>query len=148
MRKPVESGGRMTEGTSPAAIAVTVTEMARDGRFEEAEGLFAPALRAVVSAEALRAGWRSWPAQGAAARARRPGRRAGRAGLVRVRVPVTFEHGGLTVVMSVDDAGLLQGLRIEPAAAASWAPPAYAVPDRFAEREVRSVPARWPCPGR
>ncbi len=137
----------MTEGTSAAAVAVAVTEMARDGRFDEAEGLFAPALRAVVSAEALRAGWAALaggkgPVRGIGAAAAEP---AG-AGLVRVRVPVAFEHGGLTVVMSVDEAGLLQGLKIEPAAA-PWVPPAYAVPDRFAEREVRVGSGPLAVPG-
>ena len=63
-----------------------------------------------------------------------------------MRVPVTFERGGLTVVMSVDEAGLLQGLKIEPAAAV-WAPPAYADPDRFAEREVRVGSGPLAVPG-
>jgi uncharacterized protein len=137
----------MTAETSPAAVAVAVTEMARDGRFDEAQGLFSPALRAVVSAETLRAGWASLaggkgPVRGLGAPTAEP---AG-AGLVRVRVPVTFEHGSLTVVMSVDDAGLLQGLKIEPAAAV-WAPPAYAVPDRFAEHEVRLGSGPLAVPG-
>ena len=92
--------------------------MARDGRFAEVEGLFAAPLRAVVSAEALRAGWAALTGSKGPVRAvGEPAAEPAGAGLVRVRVPVTFEHGGLTVVMSVDGAGLVQGLKIEPAAA-------------------------------
>jgi len=40
-----------------AAIATTVVEMARDGRFAEMEQLFAPVLRAAVSAETVRDAW-------------------------------------------------------------------------------------------
>ncbi len=137
----------MTQETSPAAIAVAVTEMARNGRFEEVESLFAPPLRAVVSAETLRAGWAALaggkgPVRGIGAPAAEPTE----AGLVRVRVPVMCEHGDLTVVMSVDGAGLLQGLKIEPVAVA-WAPPAYAVPDRFAERDVQVGSGPMAVPG-
>ena len=138
----------MAAGSGPAAIAVAVTEMARDGRFAEVEDLFAAPLRAVVSADALRAGWLALTGSNGPVRAvGDAGRRAGRAGLVRVRVPVTCEHGGLTVIMSVDGAGLLQGLLIEPAAAGSWTPPSYAVPDRFAEREVRVGSGPLAVPG-
>ncbi|MFJ2032989.1 alpha/beta hydrolase family protein [Streptosporangium sp. NPDC087985] len=58
------------------------------------------------------------------------------AGLVRVSVPVICEQGALTVVMSVDGAGKLQGLRLVPAATASWKPPSYAAPKRFDEHDV------------
>ena len=40
-----------------AAIATRVVELARNGQFAEIEALFAPQLRAVVSAETLRVGW-------------------------------------------------------------------------------------------
>jgi uncharacterized protein len=128
----------MTGGGSPAAIAVAVTEMARDGRFADVEDLFAAPLRAVVSADALRAGWAALTGSKGPVRAiGEPTAEPAGAGLVRVRVPVTCEHGGLTVIMSVDGAGRLQGLLIEPAIAGSWTPPGYAAPDRFTEREVR-----------
>ncbi|WP_431932631.1 alpha/beta fold hydrolase [Nonomuraea jabiensis] len=118
----------------PAATATTVVEMAREGRFTEIEGLFAGPLRAQVSAEALRA---VWAAQiGTVSAVGEPACEPIRAGLVRVSVPVTCERGGLTVVMSVDDAGLLNGLRLAPLDAAVWEPPAYARPERFEEHEV------------
>jgi hypothetical protein len=138
----------MAEETGPAAIAVAVAAMARDGRFEEVEDLFAPALRAVVSADTLRAGWAALAGSKGPVRAvGQPVAESAGAGLVRVRVPVTCEHGGLTVIMSVDAAGLLQGLQIEPAAAGSWTPPGYAVPGRFAEREVRVGSGPLAVPG-
>jgi hypothetical protein len=50
---------KMTEFTTieAAAIARIVVEMARAGRFGEMEQLFAPPLRAVVSAEMVRDAW-------------------------------------------------------------------------------------------
>ena len=137
----------MAEGTGPAAIAVAVTEMIRDGRFEEVEDLFAAPLRAVVPADMLRAGWLALTgSKGPVRTVGDPAAEPFGAALVRVRVPVTCERGGLTVIMSVNGAGLLQGLLIEPAAG-SWEPPSYAVPDRFAEREVRVGSGPLAVPG-
>ncbi|MFI7635019.1 alpha/beta hydrolase family protein [Nonomuraea sp. NPDC049400] len=123
--------------TDPAATATTVVEMARDGRFTEIEGLFAAPLRAQVSAEALRAAWAAETGgKGPVSAVGEPVSEPIQAGLVRVSVPVTCEHGGLTVVMAVDDAGLLNGLRFAPADLAEWAPPSYASPETFDEYEV------------
>ena len=138
----------MAGGSDPAGIAVAVTEMIRDGRFAEAEELFAVPLRAVVSADALRAGWLALTgSRGPVRTVGEPAAEPSGAGLVRVRVPVTCEHGGLTVLMSVDGAGLLQGLVIEPVAAGSWTAPSYAAPDRFAEHEVRAGSGPLAVPG-
>lgn len=130
----------MTEFTSieAAAIATTVVEMARAGRFAEMEPMFAPPLRAVVSAETVRDAW------GAEIGKRGPVSTIGEAiiepveeGLVRVRVPVICEHGGFTVRMAVDSNGALQGLRLAaPEGATSWTPPSYANPKKFDERDV------------
>src|SRR5690348_15649665 len=96
-----------------AAIATRIVELARNERFAEIERFFAPPLRAVVSAESLKVGWeneigKNGPVSAIGALVCEPVK----AGLVRVSVPVTCERGTLTVVMSVDDAGTLQGLRI------------------------------------
>jgi dienelactone hydrolase len=121
-----------------AAIATSVVEMARHERFAEIEELFAPPLRAVASAETLRLGWSTEISKlGPVSDIGAPVSEPGSSGLVRVRVPVTCEHGALTVVMSVDDAGELQGLRIAPTATTSWMPPPYAAPNRFHEHEVK-----------
>jgi dienelactone hydrolase len=130
----------MTELTTidAAAIATTVVEMARSGRFAAIEPLFAPPLRAAVSAETVRDAW------GAEISRRGPVSTIGEpvvahatAGLVRVRVPVTCEHGELTVIMSIDRTGALHGLRLAaPEGATSWMPPSYANPKKFVEHDV------------
>src|SRR5262245_49862545 len=120
-----------------AAIATRVVESLRNGRFAEIERFFAPPLRAVVSAETLRIGWElELDKCGLVSAIGEPVREPVKEGLIRVSVPVTCERGTLTVVMSVDGAGVLQGLRISSEAATSWAPPPYAIPKRFDEREV------------
>jgi dienelactone hydrolase len=127
--------------TDPSALAVAVVGMARQSRFADIEALFAPRLRAAVSAETLRIGWtqemaRIGPVSAVGEPASEPAREPGLAGLVRVRVPVTGERGELTVVMSVDETGQMHGLRLAAAAAAAWEPPGYADPTRFTEHEV------------
>ncbi|GAA1281996.1 hypothetical protein Psi02_38200 [Planotetraspora silvatica] len=127
----------MAPGIGPGATGVGVAEMARDGRFAEIEDLFAPPLRAVVTAERLQAAWAAEVGRhGSVSAIGEPQSEPREAGLVRVSVPVTCEHGGLIMVMSVDHAGMLHGLRLAPAATTSWTPPPYAVPKRFGEREV------------
>ncbi|WP_228641598.1 alpha/beta fold hydrolase [Microtetraspora sp. AC03309] len=127
----------MAEETDPAAVATAVVEMARDGRFADVERLFAPPLRAVVSAETLRVAWESQISRiGPISAVGTPVREPTTAGRVRLSVPVTYERGGLTVVMSVDEAGLLQGLQLAPALTGSWTPPPYARRGRFDEHEV------------
>ncbi|MGH3781367.1 MAG: hypothetical protein ACRDRO_12260 [Pseudonocardiaceae bacterium] len=39
-------------------------------------------------------------------------------GMVVVKIPVTFEHGELTVIVSVHDAGWITGIQLAPASAA------------------------------
>ncbi|MGW3961152.1 serine aminopeptidase domain-containing protein [Amycolatopsis sp. NPDC005003] len=123
--------------TDAAAVALAVVDLTAAGRFAEVEARFAPRLRAAASAGTLRVGWETEIAKAGPVRAvGEPVSEPAKAGLVRVSVPVTCERGGLTVVMSVDDAGLLHGLRLAPPAGTSWTPPAYAGPGRFTEREV------------
>jgi dienelactone hydrolase len=144
----------MTE-TEPAAIARTVVGLAREGRFVEVGDLFGERLRAAVSAETLRAAWANEAARIGPVRAvGDPVPEPAAAGLVRVSTPVTGERGGFTVVMSVDGAGRLQGLRFAPPLSDSWQPPGYADPKKFTEREViigtdpRAVPATLTLPRR
>jgi hypothetical protein len=90
-----------------------------------------------VSAETLRAAWEVEIAKiGPISAVGKPTTERAKAGLVRATVPVTGAHGGLTVVMSVDDAGLLHGLLLAPPADAAWQPPSYAAPKRLTEHEV------------
>jgi dienelactone hydrolase len=120
-----------------AAIATRVVELARNGRFAEIERFFAPPLRAVVSAETLRLAWMDELGQrGSVSSIGEPLSESVKDGLIRVSVPVTCERGTLSMVMSVDRAGALHGLRISSEAQTLWAPPPYANPKRFEEREV------------
>ncbi|MEU8148716.1 alpha/beta fold hydrolase [Nonomuraea sp. NPDC048901] len=121
----------------PAATAMAVVEMAENGHFADIERLFAPPLRAVVSAEALRAEWEGLISRiGPISALGTPVSEPVKAGLTRVSVPVTCERGGLTVVMSVDETGLLQGLRLAPPLTEQWTPPPYARRKSFDEHEV------------
>jgi dienelactone hydrolase len=125
------------EQASPLAVAVSVIELAREERFSAIEVLFAPRLRAAVSAETIRTAWTAEIAKIGPVRAvGEPVSEPFGEGLVRVSTPLTGDHGGLTVVVSVDQAGKLNGFRLAPPAATTWVPPGYASPDRFTEREV------------
>ncbi|MCU1640138.1 MAG: hypothetical protein JWN03_413 [Nocardia sp.] len=121
----------------PNTIAAAVVDMAGQGRFAEVEKLFAPKLRAVVSAASLRVAWVTEVERiGSISAVGEPSSEPIDAGLVRVSVPVTGERGRLTVVMSVDEAGSLHGLRLAPPVGPAWEPPSYAARKRFTEFEV------------
>ncbi|MEU8955060.1 hypothetical protein AB0C93_12235 [Streptomyces sp. NPDC048518] len=100
-------------------------------------GLFAPPLRAAVSAEALRLAWTAEAAgQGGVTAIEEPVTEAGETDPVRVRIPVTCIDGRFVVVTSVGEDGLLQGLRLDAHGGAEWRPPHYADGDRFTERDI------------
>ncbi|MFJ7213497.1 hypothetical protein [Amycolatopsis sp. NPDC098790] len=111
--------------------AATIVELLVDGRFDEVANRFAPELRAAVPPDALRSAWTTVAA--APVTVTGPAvTEPGQAGLTRVHVPV----GGFTVVMSVDDQGVLHGLRFAPASDPQWTEPSYVDPQSFAERET------------
>ena len=119
----------------PAALAARFVELADRGEWEAIEALFAPKLRAVASADVVRAAWTS--------EAVPLGDLAGLGlarvepideELTRVRLPVGFAKGDLTIVISTAGDGLLHGLLLS--APGEWAPPSYAAPKRFAEHDV------------
>jgi hypothetical protein len=117
--------------------AVLVVAWARYGRFREIAALFAPPLRAALTAEALQAAWLAETAgTGPVTDLGEPSSESLRPDLIRVSVPVVCERGQFTAVMSVDSAGLLNGLRLAPPACAPWAAPSYADPDAFEEHDV------------
>jgi dienelactone hydrolase len=123
--------------TDPVAIAASVVDMARAERFTGIEQLFAPPLRAAVSAETIQTAWTVEAAKiGPVTMVGPPVSEPAVNGLVRVSTPVTGENGGLTVVVSVDGDGRLNGFRLAPPATTAWTPPRYAAPGRFTEREV------------
>jgi dienelactone hydrolase len=130
------------ESTS-AAAGLAVIEMARQGRFEEIRDRFAPQLRPMVPAEALRAAWeaelaRSGQVASVGAAVTEP---AGPGGGVLVKVPVTFERGALTVAVGVaGEEDWITGIQLLPASAAEpvlpWEPPGYADTNAFTEQDV------------
>ncbi|MWA05729.1 hypothetical protein F8568_036310 [Actinomadura sp. LD22] len=130
------------------AVAAGVVGSLRDGRFAEVEALFAAPLRAVASAGTVRAAWTDEIARrGPVASVGDPAAEPLGTDLTRVSVPVGCERGELIVVMSVDGAGLLNGLRLAPGGAAAWSPPPYADPSAFEEREVTVGTGRLAVPG-
>ncbi|MCX4092238.1 serine aminopeptidase domain-containing protein [Nocardia sp. alder85J] len=116
----------MTTSTDPVAAAESAVALLRAGRFDELEAMFAPRLRAAVSARTVAVAWtgelaRVGPVAGVSAGRPEPAAE----NLVRVRIPVTCARGGLTVVLAVDTAGQLHGFRLA-AADGDWTPPPYA----------------------
>lgn len=123
-------------GTDVAAAGVAVVEMTRDRRFTEVAALFAPRLRAAVSADTLGVAWTAEQAKlGLVSAIGPPTTKPGEPGLILVIVPVIFERGELSVRMAIDEGGMLHGLRIAPAAG-GWEPPSYAAVKRFTEQDV------------
>ncbi|WP_225730521.1 MULTISPECIES: DUF3887 domain-containing protein [unclassified Nocardia] len=127
----------MTTQIDPASAAMTVVTMLREGRFDELEKRFAPALAAAVSADTVRTGWTSETAKTGEVRAigevittRLDDR------LTRAVVPVHCANGGLQVRLAVDATGALHGLRLGPPSESDWTPPHYATPRRFTEHEI------------
>jgi len=126
---------------APVPTGLAVLEMAQAGRFAEIRDMFAPQLRAMVSAEALQAVWAAEiSTRGAVSSVGEPVSEPAAPGGTVVKIPVTFERGKLTVVVSVGDEGWLTGIQLAPAGAARpagpWQPPPYADPAAFDEQDV------------
>lgn len=121
---------------SHGTTSVRVVELLRDGEFARVAELFGAPLRAAVSPYSLRAAWLAEISRvGAVSAIGEPALAPFGDGLIRASVPVVCERGGFTLLMSIDTAGLLQGLRLADDATA-WTPPDYADPDTFDEREI------------
>jgi pimeloyl-ACP methyl ester carboxylesterase len=107
-------------------MVTTVVKLASEGRFDELVDLFAPELRAVASADTVRIGWTA--EVGTVRSVEEPVDLGGNRFSVRI-------NGDRELLMSLDDQGRVNGLRLG-AAAAEWEPPAYARPELFTEQEV------------
>jgi dienelactone hydrolase len=137
--------------TSAESTALAAIVLARSGRFAELRDMFAPQLQALVTAEALRAGWdaqldRDGPVTSIGTPASEPVR----AGVVVVTIPVSCERGQLAARIAVyeaeaeagaaGEASVLAGLQFLPvgpgAVTGPWQPPAYASQDKFSEQDV------------
>ncbi|MBB5857441.1 alpha/beta fold hydrolase [Amycolatopsis umgeniensis] len=127
----------MELGPTLVTTARTIVEMLREEHFDEVVALFAPPLRAAVPAGALEAAWTAKLGErGPVTGIGDPDTEPAGAGLVRIGVPVHCERGDLTVLMSIDEGGLLQGLQLAPATSTAWTPPPYADPAAFTEHDV------------
>ena len=121
---------------------VDVLDLLANRRFAQIRDLFAPSLRSMVSADAIEVAWvAALETNGSVTEIGTPVREPAGSGTVVVKIPVRFERGAATVVLTVlDDEGWLTGLRLAPASAAEpvrpWEPPDYADPARFVEQEV------------
>jgi dienelactone hydrolase len=127
--------------TGPVPTGVAVLERAQAGRFAEIREMFAPPLRALVTAESLRAVWAAELGRhGTVTSIGAPVTDPAGPGGVLVKIPVTFERGQLTVLVAVSDAGWVTGVQFAPADAAQpaapWQPPPYADPETFTEQDV------------
>jgi uncharacterized protein len=128
--------------TSPDTAALAVVELARQGRFTEIQQQFAPQLRPMVPAQALRAAWEGELAKhGPVASVGTPVTEPAGPGAALVKVPVRFGHGALTMAVELaGEQGWITGIQLLPPGAiepqAPWAPPPYTDPDTFTEANV------------
>ncbi len=127
--------------TTPVATRLTVLEPGQAGWFAEIRDLFAPSLRAMVPAEALRVAWAAeLDRQGPVSSTATPVSEPAGPGMAMVRIPVTCGRGELTVLVNVHQEGWLAGIQLAPVSAAApaapWEPPPCAHPQAFDEHDV------------
>lgn len=121
--------------------AEAVMRLMEADRYAEIDELRVPALRDQVSADALREPWQELiTTYGSVTKVGTPSSESAGPNNTVVRILVTCEGGAFAVVMSVDDAGGLQGLQFAPPEAAEpvapWQPPPYVDPASFTEHPV------------
>lgn len=121
-------------------VGLNVLQLARNGQFAEIREMFAPQLRALVAPEVLASAWTAEIDRlGEVTLVGDPVCNT-QAGSTVVRIPVTFDHGALNLVVSVSETGWLMGLNLTPdgppEVAEPWSPPSYAQSDNFKEIEV------------
>ena len=136
---------------APTATSLAVIDMAQRGRFEEICELFAPALRPMVTAEALRLAWASAVDEhGPVTSIGAPVAEPTGPGVTTVKIPVTFEHGALTIIVSTTATGDLTGIQLAPAEAAQptavWEPLVTSNPTASTSTRSRWVRVCSPCP--
>lgn len=126
--------------TPAVQTALTALDLAQAGHFTDLRELFMPSLHDMVTVEVLQASWEAVIAQqGPVTEVRAPLSESAGAGSV-VRIPVSCDHGGFTLIASTNEAGQLGGLQFAPPSAAqpmaAWTPPDYVDQGRFDEQEV------------
>jgi dienelactone hydrolase len=126
--------------TSPADTGAQLVELLRAGRFAEIPEMFPPSLRALVTAEAMRAAWQAeLDRHGPVSTIGEPVIEPADATGTLIRVPVSFARGAVTVLATVAG-GWLTSLQIAGPEAAQptgqWQPPGYADPGALSEEDV------------
>jgi uncharacterized protein len=127
--------------TGPQTVALAVLDLARAGRFAEIRDRFTPSLRPMVTAAVLQAAWDAEMTElGPVVSVGDPSSEPADADVSLVKIPVRFERGELTLIVSVIAPGELAALQLVPADASQppvpWQPPLYAKPVRFDEHDV------------
>ena len=127
--------------TGPQTVALAVLDLAQAGRFADIRERFTPSLRPMVAAAVLQAAWDSEVAQlGPVVSVGDPASEPADADVSVVKIPVRFERGELTLIVSLTATGEVAGLQLVPADGSQppvpWEPPPYADPDRFGEQEI------------
>ncbi|MGW7535825.1 alpha/beta hydrolase family protein [Amycolatopsis sp. NPDC054798] len=136
----------MGDGMKPNELAVAVVEQVRDGRFSESVTRFSPELRAAVSGAALETAWNGQVGEhGPVTALGEPVAEPAGPGLTRVQMPVVCAQGKFLVVLSVDSAGIVAGLRL--ASATVWTKPSYVDETAFVEEDVVLSAEPHPVPG-
>jgi hypothetical protein len=119
-----------------------VVERLVAGRFADLIDFFTPRLREVLSADEISGGWAVMrEMHGDVGAVGSPACSTADSGAVMVRVPLTCEHGGFVVAVSIDaEDGRLAGLRMVSDDAAPttspWVPASYVDRESFTERHV------------
>ncbi len=132
----------MNTTSASAAAALALVRLADQDRFTEIQERFAPPLRPMVPAQALRSAWEAEvDGSGALVEVGTPVTEPAGTGAVLVKVPVRFERRTLTVAVSLaGEQDWVTGIQLWPAEAARptapWEPPPYADPRSFTEEEV------------
>ena len=140
--QPTPTASNATDPPAGAtATGLAVLDLIRAGDFPQIPAMFAPQLRPMVEAEALRAAWTAEITRhGQVTSVGAPISEPAGPGTAVVRIPLTYERGQLTLVISVAGGQWLTGLQLAPASAAQptapWEPPPYADPTTFDEQEV------------
>jgi uncharacterized protein len=143
------AGARAQQPTAPpttsrmaAAEAVLAALVARDAA--KVVSQFDATMKAVLSEQALLDGWDKNAAQFGALRGHAAPQQQPRGAYTAVVIPCEFERGKLDVTVVFNAAGEIAGLSMSPPA---YAPPDYAVPASFAERDVTVGAGDWALPG-
>ena len=127
--------------TDAVPTGLTVVELLRAGHYAEICDLFAPQLRALVTAETFQAAWSTvvdthGPLVATGAPIAEPGPQE----MTVVKILLTFERGAQALIVTVDPTGALAGLQLAPASAAEpvepWTPASSVDTSAFTEQDV------------